>query len=279
MQTEEFFQVQRRLRRQLLDDRHTRVKGDAADLAAHLLLYLDDAGQCWDQAVSWLRDALDADRVDGGFSAPEDPVYAPSAESLRTSRMVPSSIGLTVDTLDPSVRCVWATPTAVPFFDVEGDRRIDSVVRAQLLAMGARSKMAVALRDGRRSVGLLCADWMECGKSDNAPRCEYLDHVARSVLGPVLGAVQRGAQVAESAENGTHVTVPAGSTLGLLTPAELKVAQLAVAGLSYKEIAWQLKRSIYTVDHQLRSIREKLGVCSTSKAIHILAGERVQYVT
>lgn len=276
MQTEELFQVQRQLRRQLLDDRHTRVMGNAADLAAHLLLYLDDARHCWDLAVSWLRDALDADRVDGGFSAPGDPVYAPSAESLRTSRMVPSSVGLEVNTLDPSVRCVWATPAAVPFFDVERDQRIHSVVRAKLLAMGARSKMAVALRDGRQSVGLLCADWMECGKSDNAARCEYLDYVARSVLGPVLAAVQRGAQAAEPTENGTHVTVPAGSTRGLLSPAEVKVAQLAIAGLSYKEIAWQLKRSIYTVDHQLRSIREKLGVCSTSKAIHILAGEFVQ---
>lgn len=276
MQTEELFQTQRRLRRQLLDDPHTRVMGNAADLAAHLLLYLDDARLCWDLAVSWLRDALDADRVDGGFSAPGDPVYSPSAEALRTSRMVPSSAGLEVDTHDPSVRCVWATPSAVPFHDIERDRRIDSVVRAQLLAMGARSKVAVALRDGGQSVGLLCADWMECGKSDNAGRCEYLDYVARTVLGPVLAAAQRGAQAAEPAENGMHATVPAGSTLGLLTPAELKVAQLAGAGLSYKEIARQLKRSIYTIDHQLRSIREKLGVCSTSKAIHILAGALVQ---
>lgn len=276
MQTEELFQVQRRLRRQLLDDRHTRVMGDAADLAAHLLLYLDDARHCWDMAVSWLRDALDADRVDGGFSAPGDPVFIPFAESLRASRMVPSSVGHQVDAHDPSVSYVWAAPTAVPFRDIEEDKRIHSVVRAQLLSIGARSKMAVALRDGSRPVGLLCADWMECGKSDNAGRCEYLDYIARCVLGPVLAAVRQGAQSAEQEENGTPATAPAGSTRALLTPAELKVAQLVVAGMSYKEIARQLNRSIYTIDHQLRSIREKLGVCSTSKAIHILAGEFVQ---
>jgi len=58
--------------------------------------------------------------------------------------------------------------------------------------------------------------------------------------------------------------------LGLLTPAERRVALLAATGMSYKEIARQLDRSFSTVDHQLRSVREKLGVRSASQLVRIL---------
>jgi len=36
-------------------------------LAAGLLLYLDDPLQCWRLTTEWLREMLDADRVDGSF--------------------------------------------------------------------------------------------------------------------------------------------------------------------------------------------------------------------
>ena len=60
--------------------------------------------------------------------------------------------------------------------------------------------------------------------------------------------------------------------LAVLTPAELKVARLVATGLSYKEVARRLDRSLSTVDHQLRSIRDKLGVRSTARLVHLLNG-------
>jgi DNA-binding CsgD family transcriptional regulator len=50
----------------------------------------------------------------------------------------------------------------------------------------------------------------------------------------------------------------------------MKVARLVAMGLSYKEVARQLQRSLSTVDHQLRSIRDKLGVRSTSRLVRLL---------
>jgi DNA-binding CsgD family transcriptional regulator len=270
MRTETMIQAQRRLRQQLLDDPKTRVAGDAADLAAHMLLYLDDPGSCWNLAVTWLRGALDADRVDGGFSLPGDAVFTPSSESVRPSRMVPSSVGNSVDALDSSICRVWSSPTVIPYFDIEQDKRIQSAMREKLRAIGTRSKLAVALRDGKQPVGLLCVDWMEDGKTGGASRCELLSHIAQSVLGPVLAAARREAESAQE-EGGTHAAALPDPVLKLFTPSELKVARLAVAGSSYKEIARQLNRSFSTVDHQLRSIRDKLGVNSTPKAMRLLA--------
>jgi DNA-binding CsgD family transcriptional regulator len=57
----------------------------------------------------------------------------------------------------------------------------------------------------------------------------------------------------------------------LLTPAELKVAWLAASGLPYKLIADRLNKSFSTVDHQLRSIRQKLRVRTYAELAAVLA--------
>jgi AraC-like DNA-binding protein/DNA-binding CsgD family transcriptional regulator len=59
--------------------------------------------------------------------------------------------------------------------------------------------------------------------------------------------------------------------LRCLTPAERSVVRLVAEGLSYKEIARKLERSFSTVDHQLRSIRAKLGAASTAR-LNVLLG-------
>ena len=59
--------------------------------------------------------------------------------------------------------------------------------------------------------------------------------------------------------------------LQCLTPAERGVAKLVAEGLSYKEVARKLGRSFSTVDHQLRSIRAKLGARSTAR-LNVLLG-------
>ena len=63
------------------------------------------------------------------------------------------------------------------------------------------------------------------------------------------------------------------SPLAELTPAERKVADLVATGMSYKEIARHLNRSFSTVDHQLRSVRTKLGVRSTSRLVRLLSDQ------
>src|SRR4029453_4075301 len=67
---------------------------------------------------------------------------------------------------------------------------------------------------------------------------------------------------------------PAGEAWAVLrglTPAERRGAQPAAPGMSYKEIARQLNRSFSTIDHQLRSVRQKLGVRSTGRLARLPA--------
>lgn len=242
----------------------------ARDLAAEMLLYLDDPQVCWRTCSAWLLSVTDADRVDAGFASARDRVYQPTFELMRGDVMLPTVLGAPMSVHDGGISSVWASRQVVVFADIEADRRLGPTVRSTLLAAGTRRKLAVALRDGEHEVGLLCADGASARREWRADECERLDEVARTVIGPVLRAARRigTADLAATALPGE----PHG--VARLTPAELRVAHWVLAGCSYKEIARRLDRSPATVDRQLRSMREKLGVGSTAKLMRELAALR-----
>jgi DNA-binding CsgD family transcriptional regulator len=100
---------------------------------------------------------------------------------------------------------------------------------------------------------------MERRVDDSDGRCEHFQEVARVVLSPILATSRRLGMEP--------------SLLTQLSPAERRVAELVAAGLSYKEIARRLDRSVSTIDHQLRSVRRKLGARSNSRLVRMLADQ------
>lgn len=85
------------------------------DPGAELLLHLDDEAACWHRAADWLRDLLDADRVDGGPGGFVDPAeghcsYQPQAEIQREPGLLPTVLGLRFEATDPGLQAVWQRP-------------------------------------------------------------------------------------------------------------------------------------------------------------------------
>ena len=280
--------VQRTLRTRLFEGPQAIRWRPGRELVAHMLLYLDDAPACWRIVTEWVREQLDADRVDGGFGGfvgvqglVQD--YVVLAEVQRASLHLPSVQGLRFNAASPCLRNVWREPTLCALPEVGQDPGFTDDERLTLLALGTSAKLALPIRDGMQPVGLMCADWhREVPRWRDDP-CQQIAELAQRALGPVLAAVaacQRasGGVQADRAIHGESPQLllraagghPAAGPLACLTAAELKVAQLVVNGLSYKEVARQLKRSLSTVDHQLRSIRDKLGVRSTARLVHVL---------
>jgi DNA-binding CsgD family transcriptional regulator len=273
MDAEHLLELQRALRGTLLDASRIAWR-PARDLAAHLLLHLDDTQVCWQLAVEWLRDAFDADRVDAGFASPWQATYRPQAEARRSTRPVPSMTDASIDVTDAGIQGVWASPGIVVFRDVGQERRFGAPLRSSLLALGARNVLATALWHRGAPVGMACADWMESRVDASDARCAHFQELV-AVLGPVMGAAR---SLQGEGPDEQRRPVPAGavggqSPLAELTPAERKVALLVATGMSYKEIARHLNRSFSTVDHQLRSVRTKLGVRSTSRLVRLLSDQ------
>lgn len=268
MDGEELLATQRRLRGRLLDTRHAIMPG-AADLAAHLLLYMDDTDRCWQLSLDWLRVQVDADRVDGGYAAPWA-VYRPSAESVRQDAAVPSSVGQAFDPADPAMRSVWSSPRAVVFDDVAHDARFSAQTRKSLQSLHTGAKLALALRVQNAPVGLICCDWLRGRRHWKGELHRQVGALADEVLGPILGAACRLREEAAPARPGMSDGILSATAFPALTAGELDVARLVVTGMSYKEIAMRLNRSFSTVDHRLRAIRDKLGARSTARMVAML---------
>lgn len=262
--------LQRHLRRRLFEGERAITWRPGRELAAQLLLYLDDPQACWRITAQWLRDTLDADRVDAGFGGYIDARgqardYLVTAEVRRVSMPLPSVAGLRFSAADPGLRAVWGGTGVASIEDVSQERSFTPGLRGALLLAGTASKLAIPVRDGEHPIGMICADWHRSAPRWESEVCNELPCLATSALGPLLGAAARMAQAQREA------TRAGADHLAALTPAELKVARLVADGLSYKEIARRLDRSLSTIDHQLRSIREKLGTRSTARLVHVLS--------
>lgn len=271
--------LQRLLRAQLLDNGGVRY-AHARDLAAHMLLHLDDLPGCWSLATTWLRAELGCQRVDTGFGVRVARDYMPGfAEAKDANYDVPSFGGKLVDNRDPAMQAMWLDHHPVIFADIKHDSRITIQLRQRLSGAQTKSKFAWALRTDGDGYGLICADWTEHLAPWESGLFDCFEQTVTDVLSPIIAVAKDIADhqsVGPVGEQGRYPLVLAAglsntACLATLTASEADVARLVARGLSYKEIARIRDRSLSTIDHQLRSIRQKTGAASTSALVSLLA--------
>ena len=256
--------LQRQLRTRLLDNPTVRDPR-GRDLAAHMLLQLDDLPACWSVATAWLRSELGCQRVDTGFGNRDANEYFPGfAQAKDPNFDVPSFGGSAVDNRDVAMQAMWRDPRPVIFADIKQDNRFTLRLRQRMSGARTKSKFGWSLRTERGSFGLICADWTEHFAPWESGLYDCFERTVADVLSPIIAVARDIAdwRIPEETQKDTE---------GGLTASELEVASLVAQGMSYKEIARTRGRSLSTIDHQLRSIREKLGVSSTSALVSLLA--------
>lgn len=275
---------QRALRKHLFEGSSAIRWHPGRELAAQILLYLDDPQACLRITVEWIRDILDADRVDGGYggyvlSNGLALDYVAEAESKRLDIEIPAVLGKRFDAFEAGLRNAWATNKLFPVESVSQNKQLSNDLRNKLAKAGTMSKIAMPLRNGNSPVGMICADWHVDYPTWNNGTCNEMEIFVKSAIGPLLATSQRLAKNSVSNQVSTPLLEP--SSLGIytvsskfskfgFTASEEKVATLVAGGLSYKEVARQLGKSLSTIDHQLRSIREKTGAKSTSRLVSLL---------
>ena len=270
---------QRHWRQKLLEGPQALRWRPARELAAQLLLYLDDPAACWRLTTDWMLDTLRADRVDaglGGYALAGAPGQGPRdyvvlAETRRPGREMASMLGQRFGAGEQGVREVWQRRIGLAVPSVARERSMAEPLRERLLRSGAAAKMALPLR-AAGPVGLICADWQHESPPWPGEVCNELPDLAGKVIGPLLALATEATEATEAAEapSGSASATPH-PVLAQLTPAERRVAELVAMGLSYKEVARRLGRSLSTIDHQLRSIRGKVGVASTARLVRLLS--------
>ena len=242
-----------------------------------MLLFVDDSRRCSTIAVEWIRGDLGCSRVDTGLGACGNSTYFPGyAEARDPDAEVPTYAGSRVNNTAGAMQLMWNTEHPIVFRDVASDGRFDGQLHDMLVDAGTTSKMAAPVGYRGRSIGLICANWVGRPIPNSSALPEHFESVVGDVLGPILLAshelaAMRAAAGRAVSDAGDAAAGGEGRGLVQLTPAELKVAWLAASGLPYKLIADRLNKSFSTVDHQLRSIRQKLKVRTYAELAAVLA--------
>lgn len=256
------FAIQRQLRAALLDRSAIR-HAPARDLAAHMLLHLDDLPSCWALATNWLRSELDCQRVDTGFGRPDVRDYLPGfAEAKNADYDVPSFGGTAVDNRDPIMQAMWHGSRAIIFADIKQDRCLTAGMRKRLSGARTQSKFGAALRNRNGTYGLICADWTEHFVPNEARLYDCFEQTTAEVLSPIIAVAKQISDLHPYVrETGDETVAPSifrlanPALLAGLTSSEVEVVRPVASGMSYKEIARTRGRAVSTIDHQLRSIR------------------------
>jgi DNA-binding CsgD family transcriptional regulator len=266
--------TQSRLRDYLFGSQGRIAWHPARDLAAHMLLFIDDSKSCSAIAVEWIRNGLGCSRVDTGLGLSSDSAYFPGyAESRDPDTEVQTYAGATVNNTADAMQLMWLSQRPTVFVEVADDSRFDIGLRNLLVNAGTKSKMAAPVAFRGKSVGLICADWVGRTIPNSSLLYEHYESVVCEVLGPILVSSHELDSIRVSGSMlGPNNIVRTKEELGtILSTAELNVAQLAASGLPYKVIADRLNKSFSTVDHQLRSIRRKLKVRTYAELASVLA--------
>jgi DNA-binding CsgD family transcriptional regulator len=237
----------RLLRRRFLDERRTDTPGPLLDCVAHMLLYIDQPDTLLEVALSYLVRTLAVCRGDAGVCAPHYPLYTPSAIYLDPRREAPTMLGVNVPNQHTIIQLIWHTNGPVRFEQVEHNPIIGDL-RDAFISLRSRSMVARRLEYHNNSLGLICLDHTEESHTWQPNELALIDDFCQQFLTPILAYSLQ-----------LSKRLPAVRRTNALTSAELEVVRLAAKGLTYSEIAATLKKSVRTVDNQLRSAREKLG--------------------
>ncbi len=224
----ELFHQQQRLKHSLLDAPQAIRWRSARDLAAHMLLSIDEPAVCWGLALDFLRRNLGVERVDGGFASPEDDLYWPAFAECRSGPDVPSLLGLAVNNHAHAARQIWLSGGPLVHENMEQDVVFDAALRRHFLSIGTIGKMTCAVFLGNEPIGLVCADRMSKGNGWQTSQFDCFDSVTRDVMAPILHVTKKCMLLNSHSDNGYPKAAPSrlASLLPTLSKAELHVCRL-----------------------------------------------------
>lgn len=201
---------------------------------------------------------VDADRADGGYVSSPASVYRPSVAVAKSGV---TAAHFSLPATDPVLSSIFTTGSAVAVTDFASDVP-DGLCRTTMLGIDTRAVVARRLEVDERVFGLVCLDWVGDAHAVDSQAMDLVDLFISSVLAPVLA--MGGSATATDEDR---------SLLSRLSDAEVAAVRLAAKGMSYREIAASLGKSVNTIDHQLLRARRQVGARNTAQLVRMLITE------
>jgi len=233
------------------------LNGNVCDLSdkdaiAHMLLEIDDSQKVLQVAVNYLGRKLNADRVDAGLGGPQKKRWLAQVDYINKVSSPPSTAGITLSNWHIAIQNVWRSSKPVMYDNVSENPLIKGELAKSLIDARCKSLLLRRIEVDQKPLGLICADYTERTGKWSSEKVERMDRFCQRYLGPILKE---------------SITISQADKDSKPTVAELRAIQLIAEGMSSKQVAWELKKSTRTIEHQLRNARVKLGAKNTVELI------------
>lgn len=244
----------RALKQHFLDAHLRSCAPETLNCVAHLILTIDDPAAMARVALQHVIDRLGACRADLGFVARTDAVYDPLCVHYNAASAPVACDDAVYPNRAHIFQRTWRQAAPVTCDDVHTDPLLaDS--RHVFDAIHSKSILFQRLSLGAQPVGLACVDFTHERHAWTVDEARFMQDFCTTFLGPLAGI-------------GRHWYAPRHADGARRpTPAEVEAIRLAAKGLSYKQIAAALGKSVRTIENQLRSARCTLAAANQAELI------------
>jgi len=242
------------LKQHFIDRRRTQFSAETLNCVARQILSIEDPDEVLRIGLEFLMEELSASRADGGFASPKDKVYQPTAVCSRSRALRDDFRDVRFSNTVKVFQEAWRYDSPVVCNDVSISPLLEDS-REQFQAINSQAVLMQRLSLGGKPVGMACVDVTHGQQNWSKDQIRVMSDFCITFLGPMVGISRHWHGHDQS------------QVMQRPSQSELEVIRCAALGMSYKQIAGELGKSVRTVENQLRSARNRLDAANQAELI------------
>ena len=242
------------LKSSFIDRYEDSTSADILDCVARMIISIENPKDTVRIALEFMGRTLDVCRADAGFATPTDIIYTPLSEFNNQKSNAPTLENFAISNQHPSMQKVWQDNQPVKYEDIENNLELDGV-REPLVQIQCKSMLMQRLVWDSEPIGISCVDHSTYNHVWSESEVNFMHNFCTRFFAPLAGI-----------SNYWH-NPSLHQMFKKPSKSELEAIKLAAMGMSYKQIADKLGKSVRTIDNQLRDARKRLNVSNQVELI------------
>ena len=234
------------LKKYFIDENVETVPADMLDCVAHMIISIESPKDTVRIALEYMGRSLATCRADAGFATPTDREYSPLSEYCSETSRPPTLEKFVISNQHELMQRVWQQSTPVIYENVETNPLLEGAPEP-LLQIKSKSMLMQRLVWDREPIGISCVDHTKQSHIWSDEEVAFMNQFCNLFFAPLAGI-----------SNYWHFP-SMHQMFKRPSDSELAAIRLAAQGMSYKQIADKLNKSVRTIDNQLRNARKRLN--------------------
>ncbi len=234
------------LRDEFIEKQLNEVDHNMINCVAHMILVIDNPKEIVRVGLEYMVNELSVCRADAGFARPDHMHYTPIAESSSKDTLPPSITGIVIPNQHEVMQKVWKSSKPIKYESVHNNLDLKDLKQSFVDAK-CKSMLMQRLLWEDEPIGISCVDHTVDDHKWNTLEIRFMETFCSKFFGPLAGI------------SNYWYNPKMHHMFSRPTDSELIAIRLASEGLTYKEIAKKLNKSVRTIENQFRNARKRLS--------------------